>query len=274
MAVSRRAGPSRTTLLVLVLVSVVLITIDSKGPDVLEPVRSVASEVLSPLRNGAEAAWRPVNRVWNGITHYDDVKKENEQLRADLEAAKGKAFAASAAEGELREFHELFELDYVGDYEQVAAKVVAFAPSNFDQTIEIDRGSDKGIKVGMPVVTGAGLLGSVVRVTDHRAFVRLLSDPEFAVGVTFPDVNEDGVANGGQPLQVDFVDPGADIKVGDEVRTSGQEASRFPAGINIGTVSAVHREPGGLQLDVEVEPIADVESFTIVLVLLTRVDEG
>ena len=36
----------------------------------------------------------------------------------------------------------------------------------------------------MPVVVGAGLVGKVVRVSDKRSVISLITDPTFAVGVS------------------------------------------------------------------------------------------
>ena len=69
--------------------------------------------------------------------------------------------------------------------ERVKAEVVSGAPSNFDQTITINQGERRGIKVGMPVITSGGLVGRVEQVTARQSVVRLLSDPESTVGVRF-----------------------------------------------------------------------------------------
>ena len=59
------------------------------------------------------------------------------------------------------------------------AKVVSGAIANFDDTIEIDKGSDAGIKVDMPVIAGTGLVGTVVQVSADRSVVRLITDTSF-----------------------------------------------------------------------------------------------
>ena len=61
-----------------------------------------------------------------------------------------------------------------------SARVLSSDPSNFSHTIDINKGSDDGIKVGMPVVNGAGLVGRIVQVTPNRSTVQLITDPDFA----------------------------------------------------------------------------------------------
>ena len=64
-----------------------------------------------------------------------------------------------------------------------SARVLSSDPSNFSHTIDISKGSDDGLKVGMPVVNGAGLVGRIVQVTPNRSTVQLITDPDFLVGV-------------------------------------------------------------------------------------------
>ena len=61
--------------------------------------------------------------------------------------------------------------------------MIGQSPSNLDQIIEINKGSDDGIRVGMPVVNPAGaLIGKITSpVTSDRARVMLLIDTNYAV---------------------------------------------------------------------------------------------
>lgn len=271
MAVTRRARPSRVTLVVLVVVSLALITVDYRGSSVLDGVRSVAWEVVSPLRGGLEAVARPFANAWHGVTDFDETKRENDRLRAELEAARGQAVAAEGAEAQLAEMSKLLGLDFVGDIPRVAARVVGFAASNFDQTVEIDTGSASGVKVGMPVVNGSGLVGTVVRVARNRSFVRLLTDASFAAGVTLPGATDNGLAKGqgvGKPLSIGLIDTKSAVTVGDVVVTSGQGGSRFPPGITVGTVRSASTSPGALEQAVTMDPAVDTERLGFVAVLV------
>jgi len=49
--------------------------------------------------------------------------------------------------------------------------------------VEIDRGSIHGIRVGMPAVNEAGLVGKVTRVAPTSSVIMLVTDPSYAVQV-------------------------------------------------------------------------------------------
>ena len=271
MALSRRTGRSRYILPVLILISITIITLDYRGAGFVDRARNTSIDALAPVTSALRRVFHPVTNVWNGVFRYDDVTRENERLRAELDEARGSTLAAVDAERQREELLSLLNLDYLGNVPTVAARVVSGAPSNFDATIEINRGVGAGIKEGMPVVTGAGLVGNVVRVTSQRSVIRLVTDPTFAVGVSVPTAEDDGIAKGkgpDRPLGLDLIDAGSKVSVGSVVITSGLEGSLYPAGIPVGVVRTVRHPAGALQLDITVDPAADLDHLEFVKVVL------
>ena len=175
---------SRRRLLIgLVLTAVLLITLDLRGNPVISNLRDGASGVLEPLRDGADAAVEPVRRAWRGMWELDELEEENARLRAEIERQRGAAIAAEASVREAQELLALNGMQTLAGLESVTARVVGLSPGNWSQTVEIDQGRDRGIRVGMPVVNAAGLVGKVTRVSADRSVVMLVSDPEFALAV-------------------------------------------------------------------------------------------
>ncbi|MGQ0830257.1 MAG: rod shape-determining protein MreC [Microthrixaceae bacterium] len=272
MALSRRTGRSRLTLALLVLTSLAVLTLDFRDAPIIASVRRTASSAFSPLRGTAEAISDPVSNAWHGITGYGDLKAENDDLRAQLDALRGKEVLDEDAAKQLAALLKQVDIPWVGDIPVVRARVVAGPASNFSHTIEIDKGSEAGFKVGMPVVDGAGLVGRVVQVTSDRATVQLITDPEFAVGVRLLPDGTLGTALGrgeGEDLVVDTsLEVNAKVKAGAALTTSGTDRSTFPGDIPVGKVRSTRKGSGGLTLDLVVRPLADTERLAFVTVLL------
>ena len=76
-------------------------------------------------------------------------------------------------------------MPFVGSLPTVAAQVTALSPTNFAATVDISKGRDSGVMVGMPVVANGGLVGMVIETTPHGATVRLITDVKSLIGVTF-----------------------------------------------------------------------------------------
>ena len=175
----------RRLLILLVITALVLLTFDQRGNRVVDGVRTGFMTVTAPLRSLALIVSTPIENAWHGLTSYDDLKHENDELRDRVEAQDGAAIAAEAVVYENQELKTTLGLPALSGIERVYAEVVSGAPSNFDQTVTINQGKRKGIKVGMPVITSGGLVGRIEQATDRQSVVRLLSDPESTVGVRF-----------------------------------------------------------------------------------------
>ena len=280
MALAQRNGRSRHRLILLALIAITLLTVDLRnfGPagsaqrlvrDVLHPVTSLASTILSP-----------VSDAWNSIFDYDELEAENRRLQAELDELRGTALEAEADRTAYQQLLEAVELPYAADVEKVTANVIRRAVGNFDSdVVTIDKGSRHGIEKGMAVVTRAGLVGRIERVDGATATVQLLSDSSLVVGVRLVDTDDVGLGHGiaGEPgffvvdqgpNWPDADDPTLVPELDSVVVTDA--TSRYPADVPIGTVASVGAGPDGLTMEVRVELANDVEDLHFVSVLLSE----
>ncbi len=275
MALSRRSGGrSRLTIALLVLTSLTLLTLDFRDAAIVQSARRTAGNVFSPLRGAAETVSEPFSNAWHGITSYGEVQDENDRLRRRIEELEGRPVLDEDAAQQLAELLEQQNLEWVGAIPTTAVRVLSGSPSNFSHTVDVSKGSRDGIKVGMPVVNGAGLVGKVVLVTRDRSTVQLLTDPDFAVGIRLLGTQVTGTARGqgkGEDLLADTnIEPdAADLpKPGASVTTSGVDRAAFPASIPIGKVRSIKESRGGLTIELEIRPMADTERLAFLTVLL------
>jgi rod shape-determining protein MreC len=270
MAISPPTG-SRTRLAVLVAASVTLVVVGLRDMAVVRDVREGAASITDPVEGAVDTVTSPVRNAWHGITDYEDLREENARLRADAEEAEAAEVTASDAERQLADLSLVLDLPYASDLPEVVARVVSGPRSNFSHAVEIDKGSDAGIAVGMPVATGAGLAGRVTQVTASSATVDLITDPEFRVGVRLATTGDLGTARGqgrGDPLAVDSsISPRAQIAEGTGVVTSGVDRSAFPPGIPVGAVASTRQGSGGLALELVVDTLVDFDRLSYLTVL-------
>ena len=269
MAVYRRSSRARFTLLLLVLTAITILTLDARHAGPLQKVRDGARDVFAPVADAVDSVLRPVGNFFEGVIHYGDLKAENARLREQLAQRNGTELAASDAQRQLKQLADINNLSYAGDIPAVAARVVSTSPSNFQLTIEIDRGRDAGVAVGMPVVAGEGLVGRVVDASRKRATVLLLTDSSFNVGVRLTGSGEVGVATGGGngPMPVGLIPPAAKVAKDEVVVTSGLQQSVYPAGIPVGKVVEAIAKPGALEQTITIDPVVDLRRLTFVKVL-------
>jgi rod shape-determining protein MreC len=270
LALTRRTSRSRFTLVLLILTSITLLTLDARNFGPVESVRRGVLSVLAPVGDAFGGLFDPVRDAWDGATGYDELASENDDLRARIAELEGQIASGQAAQAELDQLKAQLDLPFVNEIPVVRATVTSGAIGNFDQTIEIDKGSDQGIREGMPIVSGAGLVGEVVEVTGGRSVVRLVSDPAFQAGVRKPGTDGLGVVRGqgdGGRLRATF-DLSAELAEGDLLVTSGASRSQFPPDVPVGRVTSVTRDETALETRVELETLSSLSDLTYVTALL------
>jgi rod shape-determining protein MreC len=271
VAISPPTG-SRTRMVVLVLASITLVVVGLRDVPIVRDLREGAATVVSPVEDAIGTVTSPVRNAWHGITDYEDLQRENDRLQSQLAESESSTIEQSDAERQLADLSASLNLPFAGDVQKVTARVVAGPRSNFSHAIEIDKGTEDGLVVGMPVATGGGLVGRIDQVTADSARVEIVTDPEFRVGVRLATTGALGTASGqgrDEALTVDSsISPTTAVDAGTGVVTSGVDRSAFPPGIPVGTVSATRQGPGGLSLELDVDPLVDVDQLSYVTVLL------
>jgi len=173
----------RRALVLLALTCVLLISLDLQGNVVTRKAREFFVTAFRPLEDGARVATRPFQNAWRGIRDYDSLQAENQDLRDLIAQQEGAFINAIAQARDALELKALNGVETPANIDTVTAKVVGASPSNFSQSVEIDRGRNDGLRVGMPVVDTAGLVGKVTDVFPDRAIVLLVTDPLYRVEV-------------------------------------------------------------------------------------------
>lgn len=274
MATGTRTGRSRFTLIFLLLSSATLITLDARDFEPLHRTEETITDLISPLRSGADRLFEPIGDAWAGLTEHDELKDENQALRGELQQLEAQQILDSDAALRLEALLAELGLPYVQDIPNVVGEVVTANVGNFDRySLQINRGSVDGIRNGMPVVTRGGLIGRIDGDPGRgHARVTLLTDPGFEVGVLVVGTEDVALASGSghrEPLTVrKGLEIDTEVDEGDEVVTSGVDRSRYPPGIPVGTVSAIDYDEARLLQVLTVEPSANTDNLSFVTVLL------
>jgi rod shape-determining protein MreC len=264
VATPRRSRRPRNTLLILVLASVTIITLDARGGfhRITSGVKTVASDAFAPVRSGVDDIIEPVGSFLAGAVHYGAVRQQNQKLQQEIDQLRSSQATQSDTEQRLRQLSALLNLPFVGNLQTVPAEVTDFSTSDFAATIDISVGRDDGVQLNMPVVGSGGLVGQVVEANHSTATVRLITDGQSEVGVSYgPGVNQLAVVSGhgaGKPLTAGL---------GQVFVTSGLPNAEFPGGIPVARVSSATNGTTANQESVTMEPEADLAHLRYVSVL-------
>jgi len=274
--VARRVGIRRRTwlrLALLVVTAIALLTLDARSwGGVLDTARGAGREILGPVRTFGDWVTSPIRDAWHGLVSFDDLETENAELRGELATVRASVLRVGELERDRQELLALLGArDVVQAIPRVTARVIDAPVSNFERTIDIDVGRRDGVREGMAVESGDGLIGRVVTADLSWASVELLTDPNFDAGVRIVRSGDDGLASGrgpGRDLEVSYIELETVVIPGESVVTSGFECSTFPAGLLVGTVTDVEPDAVRGAQRVTVHPAADLERLRWVQVLL------
>ncbi len=270
----RRSRRTLTTLLVLVLLSVTVITLDETGRAgfFTSGVKSLASDIYSPLRRGVNGVLDPIGRFFAGAVDYGSLERENQKLQDQILTLELRKSTDAAERRQLAQLQRLLatnKLPSVASLSMVAAEVTAQNVSNFAATVSVDKGTDQGVRLGDPVVGPGGLVGEVVTVTHQTATVRLLTDGKSVIGVSFGH-QEEATLQGfgaGHALQIDYVPSTAAVARGELIVTSGLQGAALPPGIPVAEVTSVRSVVGAADKQVWARPVADLDGLSYVEVV-------
>ncbi|HHW07705.1 MAG TPA: rod shape-determining protein MreC [Clostridia bacterium] len=209
------------------------------------------------------------------VAHYHQLQLENEALRQQLAELERRVQLTEEYRLENIRLRAMlnFGENLADHFDMLAARVVARNPSNWRQTLTIDRGRNHGLREGMAVITPKGVVGRLGTVGERSAEVVLILDHEGALGgmiqsTRFPGIVE-STGDKDIPLQMIQLPHDSPVKENQTVITSGL-GGIFPKGLRIGYVVEVVDEPNGLMKKALIMPFVDFDRIEEVFVILSE----
>ena len=272
----RYGGDNRGRLLIIVLIvtSLFLVTLDLRGVAVIDGVRTGAQTVLTPFQKAGSWAITPFRNFASDITHLGRTRNQIDKLKAENESLRRKLLNRKVADAQLGQLKKVLDLAGKGEYKVVSAKVISQGSStSFTQTITIDAGTSSNISKNMTVISGYGLVGVVKKAYSHSALVLLASDPAFKIGARIAGSQQIGILSGqgNRKGVLQLLDNSTEVKVGDAILARGSQNGRpFVPGVPIGEVTRVDNSPGAVSQTAEVKFYANFSTLGVVSVVISN----
>ena len=235
-------------------------------------------QVFSPVQEGASRALKPFRDLfgWFGDTLH--AKSQRDALRTQVRDLRNQRIDYVSSQRQIGQLQQLLDTDKTLGLDKmgpVTGRVIGRSPTLWYATITLDRGSNSGVAVDDPAVTGDGLVGKVTSVTSGASVVTLITDQSSGVSAIDDRHGVPGVVQPavGDPndLLLQYTRRGDRISVGEHIVTAGTRSTRleslYPAGIPIGTVTNVDTGSVGLYQKVHIRPLARLRTLDYVQVL-------
>ncbi len=258
-------------LAIAIFVTIFTLTLSAMG--IADPVKDLVNTISVPLRYGV----RYVEDSFEGYLKYfstiDKLDAENKELKDKIEELEDQLKDAEALKQEnerLKEYLEIKE-SYPG-FKFAEAIIVGTEADNYSTVITLNKGSDHGIEIGMPVIVKSGLVGSVCEIGSRWCRVRVITEPSSSVGAFVVRSGVTGILEGDILLKDEgecylrYISPDADVEVGDLVYTSGL-GSIYPEGLFIGIISSVDTEENLRTKSARVKLAVDFNDLNYLLIV-------
>lgn len=213
-------------------------------------------------------------KIANGVSgfvsvfrDYDELKRENEELKDKLNALEQKDYENDVLREENSWLKQYLDLKNKNpSFRLSEATVVSRESGSYSTVLTLNKGTMHGIKKNMPVVTEDGVFGYVSECGPSWAKVVSIAETASSVGVYTERTGVTGVVTGSASLReegiclMSYINAGADIKVGDKIYTGGSGAI-YPSGLLVGEVTEITADEATRTLTAKIRPAVELSNI-------------
>ncbi len=243
---------------------------DFHHPNQSSQWRSNISLVFTPLENLVNSPFAFFDKLAKDFEDRKILLKENDTLKAQVLILDGEVQRLKSLQAENKDLRELLRSTASARHVKLmVASVMAIEANPFHQEIIVDKGSSDNVFTGQAVLDAQGIMGQVIEAHLYNSRVLLLTDPQSGIPIQNNRTGLRGILMGAGNsglLKWVNVPPMVDVKVGDELSSSGL-GGKYPVGYPVGVVSNVNRHTEDQFLDISVMPSAKIDSSMQVLLV-------
>jgi rod shape-determining protein MreC len=259
--------PKNLRNLILIIVIAGVLTLAISG--YLTPLFSLSVSPLISAQSWISERYLAFSDFFGSPRDMATLREENALLRNEVAQLQSEIIALQENLAQAEILYTL--LDFARnnpEHEYVAATVIGREISPYLQYIIIDKGSNDGIRYGMPVVTQQGLVGRIDAVISDAARIQLITDAGSVVNVRLKTANVEGQVSGSitGEVSLDMVPIDAQVEIGEVILTSGLGGT-YPPNIFVGQVLSMQTRQNALFQTGSVQPIVDFSVLSAVLVI-------
>ena len=271
----RYGGDNRGRLLIIVLLvtSLFLITLDLRGVQVIDGLRTGTQTALTPVQKAGSWVVSPFRNFLSDVTHLGRTRNQIEKLRDENDKLRLTLQNRKTADAQLKQLKGVLNLAGTAGFDVVNAKVISQgSTTSFTQTITIDAGTSSGVRANMTVLSGYGLVGVVKFAYRNSALVQLASDPAFKIGARIAGTQQIGILSGQGTRKgvLQLLDNTTQVRKGDALLARGSQNGRpFVPGVPIGEVTSVDNSPGSVTQTADVKFYTNFSTLGVVAVVVS-----
>ncbi len=249
--------------------ALILMLLDSKNPEWFAPLRGFSHASMQPIYQVSVGPSYAMEYAQGSLHSKEALRRENIRLQTELLQARAKLQRQDYLLAQNARLKGILSTTLSNQHDLLLAQVIGTDSNPLKQVVILNKGKDHGIEIGQTVIDENGILGQIINAYAKTSRLLLITDEQQSVAVQVARTGQRAmVSGGGMPdsLNLDYIFKTADVKVGDELISSGL-GGRIPAGYKVGTVSSIDTTRTDNFADIKVTPSADFLRSNYVLVL-------
>ena len=261
-ALLQRGGAQKFSILSLIILAIFIFFLDVYGFTAVKMARSFINDVVFRASYIASSPSRLMPNLGKGIAGHLNLKEENEKLREVIENYKSLDLNLEYLTNENKNLRKVLNAENIINAKDIVlAKVLVDRNSPFLKSIIINKGTQSGIKKGMPVTQNNYLVGRIVDTNYLSSRVLLLTDLNSRIPVSLDADKSQAILTGSgtKNPKLEYLPEKYEFKEDVNVFASGKERIFIP-----GTPIGKTTEKG------EVILYVDPNQLSFVTVILTR----
>ncbi len=234
-ALLQRGARQKFSLFVLILISIAIFALDNIELRPVKVLRTLINDGVYRISAISSSPMRMTSATKDFFIEHIFVYKENEKLKTEIEELKKNKLNNTYLETENKQLQEVVQLDRKSAFTTVGAKIILDKNSPYLNSVIINKGSNAGIKLGMPVLSRGHLVGRIVEVNYISSRILLLNDLNSRIPVVISPNGTQAILSGIGKLKpsLEYLPENFEITEGNSVYTSGKDGVLF-SGISIG----------------------------------------
>ena len=215
-----------------------------------------------------------IKSSFNDMLYVKKFINKSKEDNLDLQILRLKLIELDQEKAENVRLRELLELAPKEGVKYIISEVILLESVNANEKIYINKGTNQGLDVDMPVLSQGVLIGRIVKVADNYSEVMLLTSKKSKVSVLI-DGQETGIlrGTGTDKLIVENYNGDVDGAEGKQLRiTTSGISDIFPKDIYIGTYNVIN--PMVLKKTKEISTKPSFNVYNLREVIVYKVDQN
>ena len=262
-------------IIVVIALALVVLAVSLKKDRNLNPVERIIKDTGMTALKVVNTPFKMIKNKIDSVHEKNNLYKKYEKLKKKSDEINMIKASNKNLESEVKKLQDVLDLNnLLSDKVECNATVVSRNVGYWYDELTIDKGKKDGVLKDMAVITPEGLIGRIIKVSNHYSTVKLLSNDNMDNKISVKISVNDGYVYGLiskydskiNTYTVEGISQNVDIPEGADVVTTGM-GTTFPSGLLIGKVKKITTDNFDLSKVVEVESAVNFNDIDYVTVL-------